>query len=124
MPDPAKSSTSSTLEAAWLRKNLWELHAPNWERRIAKVLDAYDALVAERDLLREALRTRCKCYDPDVNQPTDWGAVAGVRIPHHCDCPLYPIELPDRLLAATAYADAVRVRDGLFHLQHTKENDD
>ena len=80
-----------------------------------------DALLDERDRLREALRVTCRCNDPGHNPATDWGAVGDVRIPHHCDCPLYPIELPDRLLAATAYADAIRVRDGL---NPQKETDD
>ena len=97
--------------------------------RLAQVVEASvtqlaaerDHFKAERDRLREALRVTCRCNDPGHNPATDWGAVGDVRIPHHCDCPLYPIELPDRLLAATAYADAIRVRDGL---NPQKETDD
>jgi hypothetical protein len=63
-------------------------------------------------LLVEALRLRCHCYDPDVTPPTDWHS--GARIPHHVDCVLYPIELPDAGLAPSAYADATAHREKLL----------
>jgi hypothetical protein len=59
-------------------------------------------------LLRAVVRAACTCTSPDVNPPTDWKSKA--RIPHHCDCPLYPIELPDAATAPTAFEDALERR--------------
>lgn len=59
-------------------------------------------------VLREALRQTCRCNDPEVCLPTDWES--HVHIPHHCDCPLYPVELPHPVLAQAAYADALKTR--------------
>jgi hypothetical protein len=59
-----------------------------------------------------AMRSVCPCDGFDRNPPTDWRT--GVRIPHHCDCPLYAIELPDATAAPAAHADAVKVRAELL----------
>lgn len=45
-------------------------------------------------LAMAALRAACRCNEPEVNPPTDWQTKA--RIPHHCDCPMYAVELPKR----------------------------
>lgn len=58
-----------------------------------------------RSMLLTALRATCRCADG--NPPTDW--VSGASIPHHTDCPMFPIELPRRdALAARACALAQR----------------
>lgn len=67
----------------------------------------------DRDrLMRNALREHCRCSDPDVDPPTDWTTTA--RIPHHCDCVLYPIELPHPNNAPAAYVDALDKRRALL----------
>lgn len=72
-----------------------------------------DALMWARHTLRQAdtdlalavavLRLSCECHDHDT-PPTDWET--GARIPHHCDCPMYPLERPDPEAAPAATADA------------------
>lgn len=60
-------------------------------------------------LLMAALRRECRCEDRHTGPlPADWGTNWTVRIPHHCDCPLYPFELPDPQRAPSAYADAIK----------------
>lgn len=63
-------------------------------------------------LMRNALRQHCQCSDPDTTPPTDWTTTA--RIPHHCDCVLYPIELPHPNNAPAAYVDALDKRRALL----------
>lgn len=65
-------------------------------------------LEIENRLLRTVLRVACRCNDPNANPPTDWDTHA--RIPHHCDCPMFPIEIPDALTAPAAHAYAVLAR--------------
>lgn len=69
-------------------------------------------LELENGLLRTVLRSACRCHEPDVNPPTDWKTRA--RIPHHCDCPLYVIDLPDAVTAPAAHADATVRRAALI----------
>lgn len=75
-----------------------------------------DELENRRESLRiamAALHDACVCDEPLVrNPPTDWKSKA--RIPHHTDCPLYAIELPDPGVAPMAYADAVAARGKLL----------
>lgn len=62
-------------------------------------------------MLLEILKASCDCYSPDKTPPSDW--TTGAPIPHHCDCPLYAIELPDAQDAPAARADAIAARDRL-----------
>ncbi len=55
-------------------------------------------------LLLAALKAACDCYERDTH-PTDWNNRR--RIPHHCDCPMYAVELPNAIDTPTAYADAL-----------------
>lgn len=57
-----------------------------------------------------ALRRACECGDR--NPPTDWRSKA--RIPHHTDCPMFAIELPDASAAPAAHAAAVELRSELL----------
>ena len=60
------------------------------------------------------LGLRCECFELDTSPPTDWGPVNGVPIPHHCECPFAPFELPDAEKTPTAYAFFVEERDRLL----------
>lgn len=52
-----------------------------------------------------ALRRTCACNDPDrSNPPTDWQSKA--RIPHHVDCAMFALELPDEKTAPAAFKEA------------------
>lgn len=58
-------------------------------------------------LLTEALRQACRCQDPETNPPTSWcDGPDSPSIPHHCDCPLYVIELPSPKSAPNARMNA------------------
>lgn len=66
-------------------------------------------------LLMEALRQVCICEDPDTTPPTSWcDGPEHPRIPHHCDCPLYVIELPPVETAPNARTDALACRERLL----------
>lgn len=65
-------------------------------------------LLDENKVLLGLVKRECRC-DEVGSPPTDWGN--GNPIPHHCDCLLYAIELPDPDLTPVAYADAVRQRN-------------
>lgn len=66
-------------------------------------------------LLTEALRRVCRCEDPDTTPPTSWcDGPTRPRIPHHCDCPLYVIELPSPKSAPNARMDAQAKRRRLL----------
>ena len=57
----------------------------------------------------------CGCFDPDTSPPTDWGpGEGGGPIPHHCECPFAPFELPDPERCPTAYAYFTQERDRLL----------
>ena len=69
-------------------------------------------LADENERLLAALRRKCRCGDDSV--PTAWaGPEKGQRIPHHCDCVLYGIELPDPVRTPIAFADAVQTAAAL-----------
>ena len=61
------------------------------------------------------LGLRCECYEPDTSPPMDWGPGPMVNpIPHHCECPFAPFELPDPEKTPTAYAFFMNERDMLM----------
>jgi hypothetical protein len=58
------------------------------------------------------LRRSCDCNSPDKNPPTDWQSKA--RIPHHVDCGMFALELPDEKEAPAAFKEAQEVRTKLL----------
>jgi hypothetical protein len=60
------------------------------------------------------LGLRCECWEPDASPPTDWGPGGRRPIPHHCECPFAPFELPDPERCPTAYAFFTQERDRLL----------
>lgn len=66
------------------------------------------ALLARVHVLEAALAEACDCNSAEKNPPRDW--TTNARIPHHCDCPMFPFELPDENAAPVAHAAAVAER--------------
>lgn len=69
-----------------------------------------DVATTDHLLALAALRAMCDCNE---NPPANWNE-GHARIPHHCDCPLYTIELPDEKESPSAYADAIKRRKELL----------
>lgn len=72
-------------------------------------------LCSRIDALMETIRQKCRCEDPDMSTPTSWcDGDPGPRIPHHCDCLLYTIELPSEASAPNARLHAQARRERLL----------
>lgn len=59
-------------DVAWVREHLWELHAPAWESRIARILTACEAM-SDHDLAAGIARDMRVTWPPDlpVQEVTD-----------------------------------------------------
>lgn len=90
--------------------------ALNEQRRLLATLEAErarrEAAEWRASMVMAVLRRWCDCETYE-EPPTSWGPEGPVRIPHHCDCPLYPFELPDADAAPTAHADALQTAAAL-----------
>jgi hypothetical protein len=86
-------------------------YTKRWARKIGDAIADVGVDDGHR-LAMAALRAACDC-DKRENPPCNWNE-GHARIPHHCDCPMYPIELPDEEESPSAHADATKKRKELL----------